>query len=125
MRACAKYQNEKDLHWFHMDVRVMQPPGESFDVVIDKGTMDCVLCSKFPDEHCTQMCDEVCRVLRPGGTFLVISHATQSLSFLNYFDKPSHNWNVQSTQLMAGASTHGDNHQARELAVPGICLAPL
>lgn len=54
---------------------------ESFDVAIDKGTMDALMCEKGdvwePSEQLIldvkREVDEVQRILRPGGTFIYIT----------------------------------------------------
>ena len=46
----------------------------SFDYVLDKGTLDAMLCSPNQPECIVQkMCDEIYRVLRPGGTWFICS----------------------------------------------------
>ena len=46
---------------------------ESFDAVIDKSTLDTFLCSEEMFEKIPQYLQGVHRVLKPGGSFLVIS----------------------------------------------------
>jgi len=56
-----------------MDAGNMTFETNSFDNVIDKGTMDAIMCS--PDGHETvfKMFQEVSRVLKPGGKYMLIS----------------------------------------------------
>ena len=56
-----------------MDVCAMQFRDESFDCVIDKGTLDAVLCGQGYAENVTKMMKEIARVLTVGGTFLEIT----------------------------------------------------
>ena len=46
----------------------------SFDLVIDKGTLDAMLCGKDGLKSARRLMGEVCRVLRPHGSFVLISH---------------------------------------------------
>ncbi|KAF8449172.1 S-adenosyl-L-methionine-dependent methyltransferase [Boletus edulis BED1] len=70
-----------DMEWHEMDVRSLSFEDASFDVAIDKGTMDAMMTSSTsvwdPPEDiikdCTAEVSEVLRVLRPSGTFLYIT----------------------------------------------------
>ena len=44
-----------------------------FNIVIDKGTLDSVLCSENPVQNCQKMISEVYRVLNHGGKYICIS----------------------------------------------------
>ena len=48
---------------------------KSFDLVIAKATLDVIRCGKGAEGNVHAVCREVSRVLRPGGRFLVVSHA--------------------------------------------------
>lgn len=54
-----------------MDVRSLDYPACSFDLVVDKSTMDCLYCGV--KEDVSVMVVEAERVLRPGGCYVVIS----------------------------------------------------
>lgn len=76
------------------DVRSMpQFPDASFQSVIDKGTLDSLLCgpSSFTEAH--DGLSEVWRVLKPGGSLLVVTYAMpkERLKHLQ-----EHNWEVQT-----------------------------
>lgn len=64
------------LRWVLADVRDMRGvfPDGGFDCAIEKSTLDSV-CDGGRDEEAARYVAEVARVLRPGGTFLVISFA--------------------------------------------------
>jgi SAM-dependent methyltransferase len=46
----------------------------SFDVVIDKGTADALMCGSGAEETVRALVAEAARVLRPGGAFLLVSY---------------------------------------------------
>jgi len=83
------------------DVRDMpQFANASFDVIIDKGTLDAILCGTDSMKHSTSMLAEMHRVLKPGGTFFIISYGEPKTRLI-YLDKPRYNWMV-SHQMIEG-----------------------
>ncbi len=57
-----------------MDVRDLQYDDEHFDVIIDKSTMDALLCGDQSFLNVAIMTKEVQRVLKTGGVYIVISY---------------------------------------------------
>ncbi|KAK8704112.1 hypothetical protein V6N13_047745 [Hibiscus sabdariffa] len=56
----AKYSNRQQLKYIKLDVRDMSPfQAGSFDAVIDKGTLDSILCGNNSRQNAAQMLDEV------------------------------------------------------------------
>ncbi|KAG9103691.1 hypothetical protein FRC06_008808 [Ceratobasidium sp. 370] len=76
MRALHPY-----MEWIEMDIRDLKFEDESFDVLIDKGTMDAMLTgtsdvwNPAPEivENCEKEISEAIRVLRPGGKFVYLT----------------------------------------------------
>ncbi|CAO3697304.1 unnamed protein product [Rhizopus stolonifer] len=70
-----------EMTWLEMDIRDLKFDNESFDAIIDKGTMDALMCDRGdvwdPSEELIQEVkgevDEVERVLKVNGTFLYIT----------------------------------------------------
>ncbi|KAF9245351.1 S-adenosyl-L-methionine-dependent methyltransferase [Melanogaster broomeanus] len=70
-----------NMEWHEMDVRSLSFEDASFDIAIDKGTMDAMMTSSTdvwdpPEEtvkDCTAEVSEVLRVLRPTGVLLYIT----------------------------------------------------
>lgn len=71
-----KFMRDKhpDLQWEVMDCMHLEYPNETFDMVIDKGTMDALLCGNNAFSNVKKMLDEMYRVLKPGGIGIVISY---------------------------------------------------
>lgn len=63
-------------------------PPASFDSVIDKSTLDTFFCSETLLEQIPQYLDGVTKVLKHGGTFLVISFNEPEVVFLIRNDDP-------------------------------------
>jgi EEF1A lysine methyltransferase 4 len=76
----AESEGEGILEWRVMDVRHMTFPTQSFDVAIDKGTLDAMVYGSVqnPEEeveaNVKAYVDEVARVLRPGGRWLCVTY---------------------------------------------------
>ena len=56
-----------------MDAVQLPLSDDTYNVVIDKGTIDCVLCDKEPIARVHKICERVSKVLLPGGSFIVYS----------------------------------------------------
>ncbi|XP_010465787.1 PREDICTED: methyltransferase-like protein 13 isoform X3 [Camelina sativa] len=70
-----KYSDRPQLKYLKMDVRDMKAfEDASFDAVIDKGTLDSILCGSNSRQYSTQMLEEVWRVLKDKGVYILITY---------------------------------------------------
>lgn len=67
-------QKRPDMQWDVMDARELAYESQMFDLVIDKSTMDALLCGKFAQMNVAIMLKECQRVLKIGGSYLAISY---------------------------------------------------
>jgi ubiquinone/menaquinone biosynthesis C-methylase UbiE len=76
----------RHLTFLQMDVRNMSELADhSFDYVVDKGTLDALLCGsdcEGPVQACLQ---EVARVLKPGGVYAIVSFGCESVDLAVLF----------------------------------------
>ena len=64
-----------EIKWEVMDVTQMdQIEANTFDLVVDKSTIDALLCGDNSFVNVAKMCKEVQRVLKVGGAYFVISY---------------------------------------------------
>ncbi|CAN0004861.1 unnamed protein product, partial [Ascophyllum nodosum] len=70
----ARYRDKPALMWQAMNVCTLEYPDESFNSVIDKGTLDSVLCGEGSTANVAKMCMEISRVLKPNGVYFVCSY---------------------------------------------------
>lgn len=77
-----------------MNVCSLDFPDESFDAVIDKGTMDSILCGEGSTHNIGRMCEEVSRVLKPSGVFIIVSYGLPE-NRLGYLEKEDYSWTVK------------------------------
>ncbi|XP_068663527.1 uncharacterized protein [Aristolochia californica] len=70
-----KYKDYPQLKYIEMDVRDMSAfESDSFDAVIDKGTLDSLMCGPNASQNANKMLEEIGRILRSGGIFMLISY---------------------------------------------------
>jgi len=91
-----------NMSWKCMDALCMDFANQSFDVVIEKGTIDALLCAQssawtVPDDIAKdvhRMCSEISRVLKPNGVFISITFAQPHFRKL-LIDNDEFNWDLQ------------------------------
>lgn len=90
-----QHKGSTSLHYRVCDCRCLMGFEDSFfAAVVDKGTMDAVLCAKHGQQDTFRYLREVDRVLRPGGTFLLISLGSP-VGRLDVLKKAGLNWDIQ------------------------------
>lgn len=67
-------------------------PDASFDLIVNKGTMDSILCSNGAITNTRKMMMECSRVLKPHGSMIVVSHGKPDDRML-YFENDEKWWN--------------------------------
>jgi len=72
IEACReRYGSRENLKWRIMDARALRLPPDSFDAVVEKGTLDAMLLGRSGGKSAVRTAlDEVHRILRPGGVLL-------------------------------------------------------
>lgn len=77
--ACIKYmqnyyeKTEKKMEWLVEDATALSFEDGSFDCVIDKGTVDALVCGEHIDS-CLKLYREMARVTKAGAQFIVITY---------------------------------------------------
>ncbi|KAF0922909.1 hypothetical protein E2562_002154 [Oryza meyeriana var. granulata] len=72
-----KHVDIPQLTYFQMDVRDMSFFGDkTFDCVLDKGTLDAMMCGDDAPLGASKMLAEVARLLRPGGIYMLITYGS-------------------------------------------------
>ncbi|KAH8943282.1 hypothetical protein BDL97_13G044000 [Sphagnum fallax] len=70
-----KYKDMPQLQYQRMDVRDMKAFKDGqFDTVLDKGMLDSLMCGASATYSASSMLQEVRRVLKPGGVYLLITY---------------------------------------------------
>jgi Methylase involved in ubiquinone/menaquinone biosynthesis len=64
------------MTWTVMDVRDLKFNSNNYDLVIDKSTIDALLCGDNSYINVAKMTKEIQRVLKVGGFYMAISYGT-------------------------------------------------
>ena len=70
----ARNKDKNGLHFEVMDVCEMKYKDEMFDLIVDKSTIDALLCGDHSFMIVAKMLKEISRVLKTGGVYLIISY---------------------------------------------------
>jgi ubiquinone/menaquinone biosynthesis C-methylase UbiE len=70
----------------------------SFDVLIDKGTLDAILCGAESARHATAMLTECARVMKGDGVLCIVTYGAPS-SRLSYLEQTRYGWEVTYEML--------------------------
>ena len=73
-----------ELKWEVMDVLNMRFASNSFDLIIDKSTIDALLCGESSFMNTALMMRECQRVLKPDAAYLCVSYGTPENRVLHY-----------------------------------------
>jgi len=88
-----KYQDKQGMTWQQMNMTSLEFPDESFDGVLDKGTLDSILCGEGSTSSVAKVCQEVSRVLKPNGVYFIISYGVPD-NRLSYIENADYGWTV-------------------------------
>ena len=95
-RMSQLYQDKPSMEFVIMDAMDLSPLNQnSFDVAIDKGTLDSILCGESSATNVAKFLKEVSRVLRDhGGQYICITYGQPSFR-LPYLERVELQWDVQ------------------------------
>jgi ubiquinone/menaquinone biosynthesis C-methylase UbiE len=71
-----------------MDAKELSLKENSFDFVVDKSTMDSILCGEKSFINVATMTKEIQRVLKVGGIYIIISHGTPENRVFHLVSQP-------------------------------------
>ncbi|CDI76350.1 hypothetical protein, conserved, partial [Eimeria acervulina] len=71
---------------------------QEFDFVIDKGTLDCILCGEKSFENVHKALTLISQILKPGGVYMMISYGSPVFR-LNHLQKKELQWTVELQTL--------------------------
>lgn len=88
------------LDFQEMDCQRMTFKDEEFDFILDKGTLDAILCGTDSKKNGESMIAEVYRVLKTGGVFVVVTYGKADTR-MSYLQKIKFSWKITQHTLPA------------------------
>jgi len=82
------------MTWHHMDVKELDEqvcPDETFDIVFDKGCLDCMTAGEGSARNVDLVLHQVQRVLKPGGKYIMVTFGNPDTRN-PYLDNPGYQW---------------------------------
>lgn len=117
-----KHQEKTSVTWDTMDLsEKLAFPDASFDVCIDKGCLDSILCGESSTNRISDSIYHILSVLKPTGVFLMISHWPPE-KWLGYLEMELYNWTV-SVFAVPRPVVGSANEPARESTTYGDPIA--
>lgn len=86
----ARYKELDRMEWLKMDVMKLEFPDNHFDLVIDKGTVDSLLCGGNSFHNVYMMNKNVSRVMKRGARYVVITYGQPDTRIDHYRRKRLH-----------------------------------
>ena len=73
-----KHHKMEEMDYVQMDITndQTQIAADSFNCIIDKGTLDSIVCSDNEQRKVESMCANIFKFLSPGGTFICVSRGS-------------------------------------------------
>nr|XP_019954471.1 PREDICTED: endothelin-converting enzyme 2-like [Paralichthys olivaceus]XP_019954479.1 PREDICTED: endothelin-converting enzyme 2-like [Paralichthys olivaceus] len=98
----ARYSDCPGMTWREMDMRQLCFPGTSFDVILEKATLDAIMVDEkspwdvSPQTACCvhQVLSEISRCLKPGGRFVSVTFA-QPFFRKRLYARTEYNWSIK------------------------------
>jgi ubiquinone/menaquinone biosynthesis C-methylase UbiE len=103
-----KHQNQPRLEWYMMDCTKMSFPDASFDLVVDKGTIDALMCGDNSDEKIASTMKEIFRLLTNRGHFIVATFGSPSQRF-PAMRRDRQKWYVYPPIIVPPPDTHPED----------------
>ncbi|KAM9005323.1 EEF1A lysine methyltransferase 4 isoform X5 [Sarcophilus harrisii] len=108
-----RYAHVPALRWETMDARALRSPPGTFDVVLEKGTLDALLAGErdpwtvSPEgiQTVDQVLSEVSRVLTPEGRFISLTAAAPHFR-VRHYAQPSYGWSLWHASYGSGFHFH-------------------
>ena len=93
-QMAERYNALESVDWISADALSLELiPDGCFDCVIDKAVADAILCGDSSFNRISKYVDEMYRVLKPGGVYLLVSHGIPSTR-KSHLESEIRSWNV-------------------------------
>ncbi|OMJ80960.1 hypothetical protein SteCoe_18667 [Stentor coeruleus] len=93
-----KYREMEEMDFTEMNVCNIEFPPGCFDMVFDKCTLDCLLCGENSFQKASMMMQNVFRVLKPGGVYMLVSYGMPDAR-IGYLKNKFLNWTIEHAKI--------------------------
>merc|ERR1712232_1101281 len=69
-----KYRDKPGMKYTQMDGRALEFGDATFNAIVDKATLDSILCGEGSTHNAQKMLQECARVLKPDGVYIAVCH---------------------------------------------------
>ena len=90
----SRYGDYQDMDFHVMDAVHLEIEEESINCIIDKGTLDCLICAQNALPPIASMMINIMRILVSGGVYICVSHGKPDTR-LPFFQDPKLNWKIE------------------------------
>ncbi|CAI2380445.1 unnamed protein product [Moneuplotes crassus] len=106
IKAMAEEYEEKcpNMKFQVADARALEFEESQFDVVIDKGTFDCILCGDRSGVNCSKTLENIYKVLNFSGIYICISYGVPDTREAR-FEGKDFNWKLTTHQVAKSTIT--------------------
>jgi len=88
-----KNREKNSMTWQQMNVTALEFADETFDAIVDKGTLDSILCGEGSTANTQKYCIEASRVLKSKGVLFIVSYGIPE-NRLQYLENEDYSWTV-------------------------------
>ena len=107
-----RYRNIESLEFIPANCCCLDfVPENCFDFILDKALLDALLCGDNSFSKATEYIWEMYRILKPGGSFAIVSHGSPSTR-INLLENADRNWKVEQAELPKPPLTGYENEES-------------
>lgn len=92
------YKDKPKMQWAVMDARMMSFEANSFDFIIDKGTMDSLICGAHGEASALKLHHSIHKVLAPSGVYINVTYG-EPAERMKHFNRPDFSWVTEHSTL--------------------------
>ena len=93
-----RFQNYEEMDFTLMDATSIEFPNDCFDLILDKCTLDCILCGENAFQRASMMVQSVYRVLKSGGVYILVSYGMPDTR-IGYLKHKLLNWHIEQVKI--------------------------
>lgn len=114
-----KYINKPAMAWVAADVTKLPMEDASFDIIVDKGCVDSLLCGETSEDAAVATLREYYRVLKPAGVCIIVSFGSPDLR-QHLLESAEFKWQLHPVTNIAKPSLNLADYTNSSQGVPAV-----